>query len=216
MQKQRKFPASSLFTAALVAAVMLGGAVSSAAQTEQESIPSKPPAPIFKTLVNFDGTNGSGPSRPPIQGPDGNLYGTTPGGGANGQGELFKMTPAGDLTPLYSFCSETGCTDGTDPGGLGLGMDGNFYGEAGFGGTFGLGTIFKFTGSGAPITLHSFDGSDGRVPGDRMVQIGDGNFYGTTFFGGNLGECLGIGCGTVFEMTPQRSADHAPRLLQPA
>jgi uncharacterized repeat protein (TIGR03803 family) len=113
------------------------------------------------------------------------------------------MTPTGkNQTLLYSFCPQTGCADGSGPGALGLGMDGNFYGETTAGGAFGYGTLFSFTGSGAPTQLHSFDGTDGNSPGDRMVQVGNGNFYGTTFYGGNLGECFGIGCGTVFEITP--------------
>ncbi|MFZ0419817.1 MAG: choice-of-anchor tandem repeat GloVer-containing protein [Candidatus Sulfotelmatobacter sp.] len=163
------------------------------------------PAQTFTTLVNFNGANGANPGRPPIQGTDGNLYGTTSNGGANSSGVLFKMTPTGTLTTLYSFCAETGCADGAYPGALGLGTDRNevnFYGEAGGGGTFGYGTIFEFTGEGTPTTLHDFDGTDGRDPGDRMVQVGSGNFYGTTFFGGDSSECSGLGCGTIFEMTP--------------
>jgi uncharacterized repeat protein (TIGR03803 family) len=212
MKNQRKFSASSLVTAALVA-VIFSGAALAAAQTglaapgarsdhREETIPSTAPAPIFKTLVNFSGTNGANPGRPPIQGTDGNFYGTAGSGGANGAGVLFKMTPSGALALLYSFCPQTGCADGSGPGALGLGMDGNFYGETTAGGAFGHGTLFTFTGSGTPTTLHSFDGTDGASPGDRMVQVGNGNFYGTTFYGGNLRECFGIGCGTVFKMTP--------------
>jgi uncharacterized repeat protein (TIGR03803 family) len=152
--------------------------------------------------VNFAGANGANPGRPPIQGRDGNLYGTTTNGGANGHGVLFKMTPAGALTPLYSFCPETGCADGSHPSALALGTDGNFYGGAANGGAFGYGTIFKVTGEDTLTTLHSFDGTDGASPFDRMVQVSSGNFYGTTPYGGNLGECGGIGCGTVFEITP--------------
>jgi uncharacterized repeat protein (TIGR03803 family) len=138
MKNQRKSPTSSLVTAALVAAVMFAGAVLAVAQTDsavagartrypQGAIRSKPPATIFRTLVNFDGANGANPGRPPIQGTDGNLYGTAGSGGANGHGVLFKMTPAGkNLTLLYSFCPQTGCADGNGPGALGLGMDGNF------------------------------------------------------------------------------------------
>jgi uncharacterized repeat protein (TIGR03803 family) len=215
MKKLKKFPASGLVTAALVAAVMFSGAVLAAAQTDsttsgtrtrypREAILSTSPAVTFKTLVNFNGTNGANSHRPPIQGPDGNLYGTTLGGGKYGQGVLFTMTPTGKKQALlYSFCSQTGCTDGSGPGALGLGADGNFYSGAESGGMFGYGTIFKFTGSGTPITLHDFDGTDGARLYDRMVQLGDGNFYGTTPYGGNLGECAeGPGCGTVFQMTP--------------
>jgi uncharacterized repeat protein (TIGR03803 family) len=213
MKNQDKFPRGSLVTAALAAAVMFGSAVLAAAQTDsatlgaharyqQETISSTPPARTFTTLVYFNGANGANPHRPSIQGTDGNLYGTTLNGGKNGKGLLFKMTPAGAMTPLYSYCAETGCTDGSGPGALGLGTDGNFYGGAAGGGAFGYGTIFKFTGSGTPITLHSFDDTDGYSPFDRMVQVSSGNFYGTTPYGGNLNCFGGIGCGTVFKMTP--------------
>jgi uncharacterized repeat protein (TIGR03803 family) len=215
MKNEREFAANSFFAATLVAALMFDGATLAAAQNDlatagahtrhqQTTISSMPPVVTFKTLVNFSGANGANPSRPPIQGRDGNLYGTSPNGGANGKGLLFKMTPKGAFTPLYSFCSLTGCTDGINPSALALGADGNFYGGTAAGGTIGYyGTIFKFTGSGAPITVHDFDGADGRSPYDRMVQVGDGNFYGTTPYGGNLGECDGgFGCGTVFQMTP--------------
>jgi uncharacterized repeat protein (TIGR03803 family) len=183
------------FTKAACTILLLGLTAAVAAQAQT-------PTTTFRTLVNFKGTNGADPGRPPIQGTDGNLYGTA-GGGKYGQGVLFKLTPAGKLTTLYNFCPQTGCVDGSGPGALGLGADGNFYGGTANGGTSGYGIVFKFTGSGAPITLHDFDGTDGRSIYDRMVQLGDGNFYGTTPYGGNIGECAeGPGCGTVFQMTP--------------
>ncbi|HWY55718.1 MAG TPA: hypothetical protein VNZ03_14720 [Terriglobales bacterium] len=59
------------------------------------------------------------------------------------------------------------CFQGSSPSALRLGSDGNFYDEAGSGGAFGYGTILKFTGEGSPITLHSFDGTDGpAIPHD--------------------------------------------------
>jgi uncharacterized repeat protein (TIGR03803 family) len=203
MKNQREVAARSLVTVALVTAVILGSAMLAAGQnrSQQDTVSSRHPAITFTTLVNFDGTNGANPGRPPIQGLNGNLYGTA-GGGANGSGVLFELTPTGTMTTLYNFCAVSGCTDGTGPGALGLGADGNLYGEATGGGAFGHGTIFKFAGSGSPITLHSFDGTDGSGAGDRLVQVGSGDFYGTTPYGGNLTECFGIGCGTVFQMTP--------------
>ena len=72
----------------------------------------------FTTLVNFNGTNGAAPQPESFaEGRDGNLYGTTPRGGASGNGTVFKMTPAGTLTTLYNFCSQPGCTDGNGPSG---------------------------------------------------------------------------------------------------
>jgi len=87
------------------------------------------PAQTFKTLVNFDGTNGSSPTRSLIQGVNGNLYGTTPSGGKSGEGTVFEITTEGKLTTLYNFCSLANCADGSSPqASLVLAANGNFYG----------------------------------------------------------------------------------------
>jgi uncharacterized repeat protein (TIGR03803 family) len=147
------------------------------------------PAQTFTTLVNFNYTNGANPYfMSLVQGTDGNLYGTTEGGGANGEGTVFKVTPTGALTTLYSFCAKTNCTDGSVPfGGLVLGTDGNFYGTTSEGGDSGspcfgdCGTVFKITPAGNLTTLHSFDPTDGyATPQGPLVQAANGNFYGTT------------------------------------
>jgi uncharacterized repeat protein (TIGR03803 family) len=126
------------------------------------------PAQTFTTLVNFNQTNGANPQGELVQGTDGNLYGTTDVGGANGSGMVFKVTPTGTLTTLYSFCAKTNCTDGSVPfGGLVLGTDGNFYGTTSEGGERGspcfsdCGTVFKISPAGKLTTLHSFDSTDG-------------------------------------------------------
>jgi uncharacterized repeat protein (TIGR03803 family) len=151
--------------------------------------PASLPAQTFTTLVNFNYTNGANPYfMSLVQGTDGNLYGTTESGGANGEGTVFKVTPTGTLTTLYSFCAKTNCTDGSLPGGgLVLGTDGNFYGTTLEGGITAdpcggnCGTIFKITPAGELTTLHSFDPSDGEAtPYAPLVQATNGNFYGTT------------------------------------
>jgi uncharacterized repeat protein (TIGR03803 family) len=146
-----------------------------------------------------------------VQGTDGNLYGTTQNGGANdacsvvGCGTVFKISPSGTLTTLYSFCSQSGCTDGYRPvAGLIQGADGNFYGTTQFGGasgacTGGCGTVFKITPSGTLTTLHSFDGTDGNdLFFAGLIQATDGNLYGATYLGG----ANGTNTGTVFKITP--------------
>ncbi len=165
----------------------------------------------FTTLVTFDVTNGASPNAGLVQGIDGNFYGTTTYGGAHnnctgGCGTIFKVTPAGTLTTLYSFCSKTGCADGELPNGeLLLGTDGNFYGTTTYGGNptcnggNGCGTVFKITPGGTLTTLHSFAGhpTDGGFPKAGLVQSStNGSFYGTTPQGGANDK------GTIFKITP--------------
>jgi uncharacterized repeat protein (TIGR03803 family) len=62
------------------------------------------------------------------------------------QGTIYKITAAGILTTLYSFCTQTNCTDGADPEvELVRGADGNFYGTTYQGGAYSEGTVFKIT-----------------------------------------------------------------------
>src|SRR5262249_21763037 len=113
--------------------------------------------------------------------------GTTAGGGTNGLGTIFKVTPGGALTTLYSFSSLVNGTnsDGASPrAALVLGSDGNFYGAAANGGPYGDGTVFKITTAGAFTTLAWFDGFNGANPDSALVQGLDNDFYGTTGAGG--------------------------------
>jgi uncharacterized repeat protein (TIGR03803 family) len=159
------------------------------------------PATTFTSLVSFDKTNGANPVYVNlVQGTDGNLYGTTSEGGAHGYGTVFKITPAGTLTTIYSFCSKSGCADGEYPNaGLVLATNGNFYGTTHSGGAHDYGTVFEITSGGTLTTLYSFCSksgcADGTDPSDALIQGTNGNFYGTTFAGGADGR------GTVFEIT---------------
>ena len=137
-------------------------------------------AQTYTDLRDFDcSVEGCDPEYPAIlaQGRDGNLYGTTNGGGTKGMGTVFKMSPAGVVMTLYNFSG----LDGQNPnGGLVLGTDGNFYGTTRFGGTNNLGTVFKITPGGTLTTIHSFSGTDGSEPRPGLVQGKSGTFYGTT------------------------------------
>jgi uncharacterized repeat protein (TIGR03803 family) len=156
------------------------------------------PAQTFKTLLNFDGSNGSEPNYSQlVLGTDGELYGATFVGGATNHGTVFKITTAGTITTLYSFCTKTNCPDGDGPASLMQSSDGNFYGTTYYGGINNLGTIFRMTPKGALTTLHTFSGNDGAYPNVALVQATDGNFYSTTGGGGRNG----TGDGTVFAMT---------------
>jgi uncharacterized repeat protein (TIGR03803 family) len=159
-------------------------------------------------------TDGAYPVARLVQATDGDLYGTTSGGGANsscfggfGCGTVFKITPSGALMTLYNFCSQGGCADGYDPqAGLVQASDGNFYGTMVYGGANGYGTVFRITPSGTLTTLYNFCAqggicADGAVPQGALVQASDGNLYGTTGLGGADNGCSS-GCGTVFEISP--------------
>ena len=159
------------------------------------------PAQTFTTLTSFSGANGSSPFAPLVQGTDGNFYGTTDGGGTQGFGTIFRLTPAGALTRLYSFCIQSNCADGELPyAGLVQGTDGNFYGTTIGGGSQLFGTVFKITSGGALTTLYSFcqasGCTDGSLPSAGLIQGAGGNFYGTTAGGGSQG------FGTIFQITP--------------
>ncbi len=164
------------------------------------------PAQTVRTLVNFHWSSGMYPQGPLVQGTDGNLYGTTSNGGANGGGTVFKMSPSGLLTTLYSFCAQPRCIDGNSPwAGVVQATDGNFYGTTANGGIHsyacgvgGCGTIFKITPGGTLTTLYSFCAQAGCTDGifpDALVRATDGNFYGTTW-------AAGRSAGTVFKITP--------------
>jgi uncharacterized repeat protein (TIGR03803 family) len=147
----------------------------------------------------FDGlTDGGGPNGSLIRASDGNLYGTTWGGGADDFGTIFKITPAGMESVLYSFAGPA--ADGAHPNAdLIQASDGDFYGMTLQGGasTY-FGTIFEFAPSGTETVLHSFNSgtTDGGLPNGNLVQASDGNFYGMTQLGG------ANGYGAVFKITP--------------
>jgi uncharacterized repeat protein (TIGR03803 family) len=173
------------------------------------------PAGIESVLYSFGAYSGDG-STPTelIQGTDGNFYGTTASGGANSYGTVFKLTPAGVESALYSFGYYSNGLLASGPNGLVQGKDGNFYGTAtGFVGSGGI--AFKITPAGVETVLHSFEGSltdtDGLYPNSVLIQGTDGNFYGTTSGGGAYCKaCMPptefspspYGDGTVFKIIP--------------
>jgi uncharacterized repeat protein (TIGR03803 family) len=153
------------------------------------------PAGAFTVLYTFTGgVDGSFPSGL-TQGSDGNFYGSTvygpetPPNIFNGYGTIFKITPAGALTTLYSF---TGGIDGGNPGKIIQGNDGNLYGVADYPTTR---TLFKVTPAGVRSTVYSFTTANGTGP-SRLTANTNGNIYGTTQTGGipNVG--------TLFKIDP--------------
>ena len=164
---------------------------------------------------------GANPSSGVIVATDGDLYGTTPTGGANcqnppygpgfqGGGTVFvNPPPNAGVDNLYSFCQDfliNNCLDGLEPaGGVIQATDGNFYGTTYWGGPqnnscpSGCGTLFQLTPGGKLYTFYSFcsvgDCPDGRYPFAGLVQASDGNLYGTTQSGGTANSQ-----GTIFRV----------------
>ncbi len=170
------------------------------------------PAGVETVLYSFGASASDAiePIAPLVQASDGNFYGTTVGGGAYGDGTVFKITPAGIETVLYSFGASP--SNGSPPQGaipqgpLIQGSDGRLYGTTVQGGNSacadGCGTVFRITLDGALSTLYSFLGSsasDGYGPAPFLIEGSDGNFYGTTISGGAFGGDL---VGTAFRITP--------------
>jgi uncharacterized repeat protein (TIGR03803 family) len=166
------------------------------------------PDGTLTTLYRFCAQTGCPDGQWPItalmQATNGDLYGTTEFGGTYNSGTVFKITPTGALTTLYSFCAQSGCPDGDDPEtSLVQAANGDLYGTTRFGGVgstcdsgCGYGTIFKITPTDALTTLYSCNESpcpEGTIPTD-LVASATGAVFGT-MSGGVLG-------GTVFEITP--------------
>jgi len=155
-------------------------------------------AQTLTTLYSFNGSpDGKSPLGTLMQGSDGNFYGTTSRGGNtniyfNGYGTVFQISSNGIFTNLYVFASSP--NDGQNPeAGLLQASDGNFYGTANQGGTYGAGIMFRISSSGSYTNFYSFRGLSGpNYPEAGLVQGSDGSFYGTTY-GGN---------GAVFRINP--------------
>jgi len=160
----------------------------------------------YKRLYSFCAQSGCPDGQVPqdglVQASDGNFYGVTPVGGPNKFGTIFKITPAGGLTTLYAFCSQTNCADGATPNvSLVQGRDGNLYGTTEQGGAHGYGEAFRITRTGTFQILHSFCAqpacADGANPQAGLVLASDGSFYGTTSASASGSR------GTIFRVTSQ-------------
>jgi len=134
----------------------------------------------------------------------GNLYGTTWGGGNRlNDGTVFKLDAAGNETLLFLFNGAPG--DGGDPSGLVLDSEGNLYGTTQKGGDNNGqedGTVFKLDQSGVETILHTFRTGrlDGTIPRGGVVFDSEGNLYGVTTTGGSVQPNGTGGLGTVFKL----------------
>jgi uncharacterized repeat protein (TIGR03803 family) len=146
-------------------------------------------------LYNFTGqADGYEPAGSLVTDGQGNLFGTTTGGGS-GNGVVFEVNIAArQETVLHTF---TGA-DGSYPyAGAIRDSAGNLYGTTQTGGANGDGTVWKLDTQGFLTTLYSFTNTtDGEYPIAGLTRDSAGNLYGTASQGGKFG------FGTVFEVTP--------------
>jgi len=152
------------------------------------------------TLVSFNGANGAFPAAAPVLDAQGNLFGTTQEGGANGQGTVFEL-PAGSrtLTTLTTLASFNDANGPNAQGGKNISLvdaQGNLFGTTNVNVPIANnGTVFELAaGSGTITTLAPFTLAYGSGPNGGLVRDAQGNLFGTTFGGGPSGN------GTVFEL----------------
>jgi uncharacterized repeat protein (TIGR03803 family) len=150
------------------------------------------PAGAFTTLVSLNITNGDLPYAGLTLATDGNFYGATYQGPT--KGSLFKMTPGGLLTTIYTF---TGTNDGGFPyASLVQAADGNLYGTTHKNDPNRFGTVFRITTNGIFTTLVPFGSTNGAFPYAALARGADGNLFGATAFGGSSSN------GTIFKISP--------------
>lgn len=150
--------------------------------------------------------DGVGPQDGLISDRSGNLYGTTIIGGAFNKGTIFKLTPGGAETVVYSFAGAP--NDGDEPNAaLAIDSKGMLYGTTMAGGTAGKGVVFQFDPAlGQEQILHSFcqtDCSDGSSPIAPVTVGKKGVLYGTTTLGG-LGATQ-ANSGVAFRLDPPKN-----------
>jgi uncharacterized repeat protein (TIGR03803 family) len=148
--------------------------------------------PSFTMLASFGAPNGAYRDSALIMDSNGNLYGTTYGGGGASEGTVFELAHgSASISTLASVYR----ADGENPLDVIMDSSGNLYGTTYVGGAEDDGTVFELAhGSGTITALASFDGKDGADPYAGLIMDSSGNLYGTTTDGGASGD------GTVFEL----------------
>jgi uncharacterized repeat protein (TIGR03803 family) len=148
------------------------------------------------TICAFDSSTGSMPNGRLAVDSNGDLFGTTIGGGANNAGTVFEIASGSrTITTLASFSG----TNGSSPNGAFLDHRGNLFGTTLNGGANGDGVVFEVAhGINRLVTIASFNGHNGSSPDGGLVADASGNLFGTTSNGGKKND------GTVFEITRGR------------
>jgi len=167
-------------------------------------------------LYNFPcGASGCEPGSNLIFDAAGNLYGTSPYGGAFSYGVVFELSPqaGGGWTEQVLHSFNTGIHDGNEPqGGLIFDAAGNLYGTTPKGGEHAGGIVFELTpasgGGWTEYVLHNFGaGTDWSEPYSALIMDAAGNLYGTTNMGGAHGD------GTAFELSPVTGGGWTEKIL---
>jgi len=159
-------------------------------------------------LANFNFTNGANPTAGLVADAQGDLFGTTEGGGSavdgfvtyEGEGTVFEIAKqAGGYGPLTTLADFNLADGGMPDGKLLVDAAGNLFGTTSAGGLSQQGTVFEIAKTNgvyasAPIPLTLFNGFDGSDPEAGLTVDAAGDLIGTTAGGGTLGD------GTLFEL----------------
>ena len=185
--------ASAAATAVIIAALVL-------------AVPQKAQAQGLNVLHTFTGGDGGEPYTGLTADQAGGFYGATYGGGAFGQGVVFRLAHSDSgwaESLLYTF--RGGADGGQVMSRVGLGP-GGVYGTTPTGGSAGYGTVFvlkpplsicrAIVCSWTKTVLYNFSGgSDGSHPTGDLLFDNAGNIYGVTSDGGAFGK------GVVYKLT---------------
>jgi len=163
----------------------------------------------YTQIHNFVIDDNKDPRKPytgVVEGPDGNLYGTTLEGGDSQRGTIYRVSTTGTFSVVHQFGG--GNNDGSTPEGqLIVGGDGKLYGTTMLGGSSDRGVIYRISTDGTYEQLYSFPplrsfnelglatNSTGANPRAGLMLSADGSYYGTTYQGGAGGN------GTLYRMT---------------
>ena len=148
---------------------------------------------VLETVHSFSALDGSHPNGD-LRELNGQIYGTTFDGGANGLGTVFRLESDGTFVSLAQFAGDGGFFPRS---GLVQAANGSIFGTTESGGPGTFGTVYELMPDDSLRFAVSFTGTGGADPSSRLLQASDGNFYGTTTTGGEFG------FGTVFRMSPE-------------
>jgi uncharacterized repeat protein (TIGR03803 family) len=173
---------------------------------------------LYSFPGSIAGPDGDSPVGGLVSDRDGNLYGVTKLGGANGYGAVFELARQSgggyEEEIIFSF----NLSDGYQPtSGLAIDQLGNLYGTTSAGGDVnicyyvGCGIVFQLTkdrnGSWNENVLHEMNGSDGTYAVGPVAFDSLGNLYAAAESGGILG------MGSIFMLAPTQTGEWAETML---